>query len=101
MSDLDMTVGSDVTQALPVVRKIGMMDLKDALAKGIIPTHMIFLRSSSLPPSWFVPVGWDGDGLSTVKNLTVRDRCRNLAGLVQNGRLSKCENRTWRRRAGT
>jgi uncharacterized membrane protein len=48
MTHLDMTVGSDVTQALPVVRKIGMMDLKDALAKGIedfraIPTHVIFL----------------------------------------------------------
>jgi uncharacterized membrane protein len=43
-----MTVGSDTSQALPMVRKIGMMDLKDALAKGIedfraIPTHVIFL----------------------------------------------------------
>ena len=48
MTHLDMTVGSDTSQALPIVRKIGMMDLKDALAKGIedfraIPTHVIFL----------------------------------------------------------
>jgi len=48
MTHLDMTVGSDTSQALPMVRKIGMMDLKDALAKGIedfraIPTHVIFL----------------------------------------------------------
>jgi uncharacterized membrane protein len=48
MTHLDMTVGSDASQALPMVRKIGMTDLKDALAKGIadfraIPTHVIFL----------------------------------------------------------
>jgi uncharacterized membrane protein len=48
MTHLDMTAGSDTSQALPMVRKIGMMDLKDALAKGIedfraIPTHVIFL----------------------------------------------------------
>jgi uncharacterized membrane protein len=48
MTHLDMTVGSDTSQALPMVRKIGIMDLKDALAKGIedfraIPTHVIFL----------------------------------------------------------
>jgi uncharacterized membrane protein len=48
MTHLDMTVGSDTSQALPIVRKIGIMDLKDALAKGIedfraIPTHVIFL----------------------------------------------------------
>ncbi len=48
MTHLDMTVGSDASQALPMVRKIGMRDLKDALAKGIedfrtIPTHVIFL----------------------------------------------------------
>jgi uncharacterized membrane protein len=48
MTHLDVTVGSDLSQALPIVRKIGMMDLKDALAKGIedfraIPTHVIFL----------------------------------------------------------
>jgi uncharacterized membrane protein len=40
--------GSDESQALPMVRKIGMTDLKDALAKGVedfwaIPTHVIFL----------------------------------------------------------
>jgi uncharacterized membrane protein len=48
MTHLDMTVGSDTSQALPMVRKIGMMDLRDALAKGVedfraIPTHVIFL----------------------------------------------------------
>jgi len=48
MTHLDMTVGSDTSQALRMVRKIGIMDLKDALAKGIedfraIPTHVIFL----------------------------------------------------------
>ena len=48
MSHLDTMVGSDARQALPMVRKIGMTDLKDALAKGVedfwaIPTHAIFL----------------------------------------------------------
>jgi len=48
MTHLQMTVGSDWSQALPMVRKIGMIDLKDALAKGIedfraMPTHVIFL----------------------------------------------------------
>src|SRR5258708_36690731 len=48
MSHLDTMVGSDARQALPMVRKIGMTDLKDALAKGVedfgaIPTHVIFL----------------------------------------------------------
>jgi len=48
MTHLDVTVGSDASQALPMVRKIGMTDLKDALAKGVedfwaIPTHVIFL----------------------------------------------------------
>ncbi len=35
MTQLHVMVGSDASPALPVVRKIGMMDLKDALAKGI------------------------------------------------------------------
>jgi uncharacterized membrane protein len=48
MTHLAMTVGSDSSQALPMVRKIEMWDLEDALAKGIddfraIPTHVIFL----------------------------------------------------------
>src|SRR5271169_6664394 len=48
MTHLEMTVGSNAGQGLPMVRKIGMMDLKDALAKGIedfrvMPTHTIFL----------------------------------------------------------
>jgi uncharacterized membrane protein len=48
MTQLDMTVGSPPSHALPIIRKIGMADLKDALAKGIedfwaVPTHAIFL----------------------------------------------------------
>jgi uncharacterized membrane protein len=48
MAHLDATVGLDTSQALPVVRKIGIADLKDALTKGIddfraMPTHAIFL----------------------------------------------------------
>jgi uncharacterized membrane protein len=48
MAHLDATVGLDASQALPVVRKIGIADLKDALVKGIddfraMPTHAIFL----------------------------------------------------------
>src|SRR3984957_6276018 len=60
MTHVDMTVGSDAgqapdtnqalqtPQALPVVRKIGIADLTDALREGIadfraIPTHAIFL----------------------------------------------------------
>jgi uncharacterized membrane protein len=48
MALLEMKFGLDASQALPTVRKIGMTDLKDALAKGIedfraIPTHVIFL----------------------------------------------------------
>jgi uncharacterized membrane protein len=48
MTQLEMKIGVDASQALPMVRKIGMMDLKDALAKGVedfraIPTHVIFL----------------------------------------------------------
>jgi uncharacterized membrane protein len=48
MTQLEMTVGSHASQTLPIIRKIGMADLKDALAKGIedfwaVPTHAIFL----------------------------------------------------------
>ena len=48
MTYLEMTVGSHASHALPIIRKIGMADLKDALAKGIedfwaVPTHAIFL----------------------------------------------------------
>jgi len=48
MTHLEMTVGSGASQSLPIVRKIGMTDLKDALTKGVedfwaIPTHVIFL----------------------------------------------------------
>ncbi len=60
MTHVDMTAGSDASQApdasqalqtpqaLPVVRKIGIADLTDALRKGVadfraIPTHAIFL----------------------------------------------------------
>src|SRR5215467_1844919 len=48
MTHLDIALGSGASHALPVVRKITMTDLKDALAKGIedfwaVPTHAIFL----------------------------------------------------------
>jgi uncharacterized membrane protein len=48
MTHLSITAGADPSRALPMVRKIGMTDLKDALAKGIedfwaVPTHAIFL----------------------------------------------------------
>jgi uncharacterized membrane protein len=48
MAHLDATVGLDASQALPIVRKIGIADLRDALTKGIddfraMPTHAVFL----------------------------------------------------------
>jgi uncharacterized membrane protein len=48
MTQLDMTVGSQASHALPIIRKIRMADVKDALTKGIedfwaVPTHAIFL----------------------------------------------------------
>jgi uncharacterized membrane protein len=48
MTQLHMLVGADEAQALPEVRKIGIGDLKDALAKGVddfwaMPTHVIYL----------------------------------------------------------
>jgi uncharacterized membrane protein len=48
MTHLHVMVGSDASPALPEVRKIGLTDLKEALAKGIddfraFPTHVIFL----------------------------------------------------------
>jgi uncharacterized membrane protein len=48
MTQFDMTVDSHASHALPTIRKIGMADLKDALAKDIedfwaVPTHAIFL----------------------------------------------------------
>jgi uncharacterized membrane protein len=48
MTYLHVIAGSQANPTLPVVRKIAMRDLKDALAKGIddfraFPTHVIFL----------------------------------------------------------
>jgi uncharacterized membrane protein len=48
MTHLHVIAGSDSSQTLPVVRKIGMADLKQALAKGMddfsaFPTHVVFL----------------------------------------------------------
>lgn len=48
MTHLHVMVGSQASPALPAVRKIGLSDLKSALAKGIddfwaFPTHVIFL----------------------------------------------------------
>src|SRR4030081_1991410 len=50
MTPLHVIAGSDATPSLPIVRKIEMSDLKDALAKGIddfrtFPTHVIFLSA--------------------------------------------------------
>jgi uncharacterized membrane protein len=48
MAHLDATAGLDTSQALPIVRKITIADLRDALVKGIddfraMPTHAVFL----------------------------------------------------------
>ena len=48
MTHLHVISGSESTATLPVVRKIGMSDLKEALAKGLddfwaFPTHVVFL----------------------------------------------------------
>jgi uncharacterized membrane protein len=48
MANLPVISGSEASATLPVVRKIGMSDLKDALAKGLddfraFPTHVMFL----------------------------------------------------------
>jgi uncharacterized membrane protein len=48
MTHLHVIVGSEASPALPVVRKIAIADLKEALVKGIddfraFPTHVIFL----------------------------------------------------------
>jgi uncharacterized membrane protein len=48
MTHLHVLAGSEASPALPVVRKIGLSDLRDALAQGIddfraFPTHVIFL----------------------------------------------------------
>ena len=48
MTHLHVLAGSDASPAVPLVRKIAMSDLKDALAKGLddfrtFPTHVIFL----------------------------------------------------------
>lgn len=48
MAHLHIITGADTSAPLPVVRKIGLADLFDALAKGMadfaaIPTHAIFL----------------------------------------------------------
>src|SRR3982074_3693213 len=48
MPHLHAIVGADASATLPVVRKIALGDLKDALARGIddfraFPTHVIFL----------------------------------------------------------
>ena len=48
MPNIHVLTGAGESPAYPVVRKIGVADLKDALAKGIddflaMPTHVIFL----------------------------------------------------------
>jgi uncharacterized membrane protein len=48
MPNIHVLTGAGERPAYPVVRKIGVADLKDAVAKGIddfmaMPTHVIFL----------------------------------------------------------
>ena len=48
MTDGQAIADRDTSAAQPIVRKIGMADLKDALAKGLadfnaMPTHLVFL----------------------------------------------------------
>ena len=48
MANLHVIAGSSLRSAEPVVRKIGLSDLKDALAKGFtdfwaMPTHVVFI----------------------------------------------------------
>jgi uncharacterized membrane protein len=48
MTHLHVMVGSDTAPSLPEVRKIGLADIRDALAQGVhdfraFPTHVIFL----------------------------------------------------------
>jgi hypothetical protein len=46
--DADIILPTEPTQQLPVVRSIGLLDLRDALVKGLdhfraMPTHVVFL----------------------------------------------------------
>jgi len=48
MAQLHVLMGADTIRARPTVRRIGLADLKDALARGFadfsaIPTHAVFL----------------------------------------------------------
>ena len=48
MPNIHLFTGAGDSPAYPIVRKIGVADLKDAVAKGIddfmaMPTHVIFL----------------------------------------------------------
>ena len=48
MPNIHVLTGAGESPAYPIVRKIGVADLKDAVAKGIndflaMPTHVIFL----------------------------------------------------------
>jgi uncharacterized membrane protein len=48
MADADIILPTEPTQQLPAVRSIGLIDLRDALAKGLddfraMPTHVVFL----------------------------------------------------------
>jgi uncharacterized membrane protein len=60
MTHLHVVAGSESTATLPAVRKIGMSDLKEALAKGLddfwaFPTHVVS-ASSIRSSAWFWPV---------------------------------------------
>src|SRR5215813_13984129 len=48
MAQLHVLMGADTVRVRPTVRRIGLADLKDALARGLadfsaIPTHAVFL----------------------------------------------------------
>src|SRR2546430_7578751 len=48
MAQLHVLVGADTSRARPVVRRIGLADIKEALTRGFadfsaIPTHAVFL----------------------------------------------------------
>src|SRR5205814_3252524 len=48
MAQLHVLVGADTVRVRPAIRRIGLADLKDALARGLadfsaIPTHAVFL----------------------------------------------------------
>jgi uncharacterized membrane protein len=61
MPNLHMIAGVGETPSYPKVRRIGLADIKEALAKGIddfsaMPTHVLFLASSTRSSACSWPV---------------------------------------------